>query len=155
MVTSAAQKLRKTTKNDAKMPKPTQRQNFVPKFWLPSFSRYIVCITSLTSLPKLKTEEGYSAAIVRTYIPGDICSHNVRTMSAQHLTKDICLMREMLCGHSADIVWTYIFRDICHVRTMSFFGFQSCIPFPVWDPLVEEWITDRRLFPAVKALGKT
>ena len=27
----------------------------------------------------------------------------VRTMSAQHLTKDICLTREMLCGHCADI----------------------------------------------------
>ena len=53
---------------------------------------------------ELKTEEGYSADIVRTYIPGDICPHNVGTMSAQHLTKDICLTREMLCGHSADIV---------------------------------------------------
>ena len=40
--------------------------------------------------PELKTEEGYSADIVRTYIPGDICPHNVGTMSAQHLTKDIC-----------------------------------------------------------------
>ena len=51
--------------------------------------------------PELKTEEGYSADIVWTYIPGDICPHNVgtmpaqcwhnvRTMSAQHLTKDIC-----------------------------------------------------------------
>ena len=28
---------------------------------------------------------------------------NVRTMSAQHLTKDICLTREILCGHSAEI----------------------------------------------------
>ena len=54
--------------------------------------------------------------IVRTYIPGDICPHNVCTMSAQHLTKDICLTRdiprEMLCEHSADIVRTYISRDI-------------------------------------------
>ena len=47
------------------------------------------------------------------YIPGDICPDNVRTMSAQHLTKDICLTREMLCGHSAEIVRTYISRDIC------------------------------------------
>ena len=47
-------------------------------------------------------------------------------MSAQHPTKDICLTREMLCGHSADIVRTYISRDIClnNVRTISFFGFQ-------------------------------
>ena len=45
-------------------------------------------------------------------IPGDICPHNGRTMSAHHLTKDICLTREMLCGHSADIVRTYISRDI-------------------------------------------
>ena len=56
---------------------------------------------------------------MRTYIPGDICPHNVHTMSAQHLTKDICLTmkktyipREMLCGHSAVIVRTYISRDI-------------------------------------------
>ena len=34
------------------------------------------------SLPELKTEEGCSADIVRTYIPGDICPHNVGTMSA-------------------------------------------------------------------------
>ena len=34
-------------------------------------------------------------------------------MSAQHLTKDVCLTREMLCGHSADIVRTYISREIC------------------------------------------
>ena len=43
-------------------------------------------------------------------------------MSAQHLTKDICLTREMLCGHCT----TYITRDICphNVRTISFLGFQ-------------------------------
>ena len=40
-----------------------------------------------------------------------LCGHisleiYVRTMSAQHLTKDICLTREMLCGHSADTVRT-------------------------------------------------
>ena len=76
--------------------------------------------------PELKSEEGYSADIVRTYIPGDIYPHNVGTMSAQHLRKDICLTREMLCGHSADIVRTYISWDICphNVRTISFFGFQ-------------------------------
>ena len=34
-------------------------------------------------IPQLKTKGGYSADIVRTYIPGDICPHNVRTMSAQ------------------------------------------------------------------------
>ena len=37
----------------------------------------------------------------------------VRTISAQHLTKDICLTREILCGHSAVIVRTYISRNIC------------------------------------------
>ena len=42
---------------------------------------------------KLKTEEGYGA-------------DNVGTMSAQHLTKDLCLMRELLCGHFADILRT-------------------------------------------------
>ena len=39
---------------------------------------------------ELKTEEGYSVDIVRTYIPGDICPHYVRIMSAHHLTKNIC-----------------------------------------------------------------
>ena len=58
---------------------------------------------------ELKPEEGYSADIVRTYIPGDICPHNVRTIS-----------------HEGDVVRTYISRDIClhNVRTISFFGFQ-------------------------------
>ena len=41
----------------------------------------------------------------------------VRTMSAQHLTRDIpretYILCETLCGHSADIVRTYISRDIC------------------------------------------
>ena len=46
-----------------------------------------------TVSPELKTEERYSA-------------DNVGTMSAQHLTKDICLTRKMLCGHSEDIVPT-------------------------------------------------
>ena len=36
-----------------------------------------ICSTQL----ELKTEKGYSADIVRTYIPGDICPHNVRTIS--------------------------------------------------------------------------
>ena len=48
-------------------------------------------------IPEVKTEEGYSADI---HISLEIY---VRTMSAQHLTKDICLTRdiccEMLCGH--------------------------------------------------------
>ena len=52
---------------------------------------------------ELKTEEGYSAEIVRTYIPGDICPHNVPTMSAQHLPHETYILREMLCGHSADL----------------------------------------------------
>ena len=47
----------------------------------------------------------------------------VRTMSAQHLTKNICLTKEMLCGHNADIVRTY--SPGIYVRTIiSFFGFQ-------------------------------
>ena len=57
-------------------------------------SKYAQNITNMyCQIPELKTEEGYSADIVRTYIPGDICPHNIRTMSAQHLTKDICLTR--------------------------------------------------------------
>ena len=52
---------------------------------------------------ELKTKEGYSADIVRTYIPGDICPHNVGTMSAQHLPRETYIFREMLCGHCADI----------------------------------------------------
>ena len=69
---------------------------------------------------ELKTEGGYSAAIVRSYIPGDICPHNVRTMSnnvrtmsAQHFPRETYILREILCGHSADIVRTYISKDIC------------------------------------------
>ena len=50
-------------------------------------------------------------------IPGDICPHNGRTMSAHHLTKDICLTWEMLCGH----IFPYI---SIYVRTISFFGFH-------------------------------
>ena len=69
--------------------------------------------------PELKTEEGYSADIVRTYIHRDICMsaqcpyyvhtmsaqcpHNVRTMSAQHLPRETYILREMLCRHCADI----------------------------------------------------
>ena len=66
-------------------------------------------------LPELKTEEGYSADIVRTYIPGDICPHNVRTMSAQHLPRETYILREMLCGHISPGIY---------VRTISFFGFH-------------------------------
>ena len=57
------------------------------------------------SRPELKTEEGYSADI-----------YPWRCMSAQHVTRDICLFREMFCGNCADIaaiVRTYISRDIC------------------------------------------
>ena len=42
---------------------------------------------------------------MRTYIPGDICPHNVLAMSTRK--RHISLMR------CADIVWTYISRDIC------------------------------------------
>ena len=54
---------------------------------------------------ELQTEEGYSADIVQTYIPGDI-------MSAHHLPRE-----------------TYIFREMHNVRTISFFGFQLCCVF--------------------------
>ena len=42
-----------------------------------------------------------------------LCGHisleiYVRTMSAQHLPRETYILREMLCGHSADIVRTYI-----------------------------------------------
>ena len=63
---------------------------------------------------ELKTEEGYSADIVRTYIPGDICPYNVRTISALcphniSLVRHISFVRccadivPTLCGHCADI----------------------------------------------------
>ena len=66
------------------------------------------------SLPELKTEEGYSADIVPTYIPREmLCGYSADIVRT-------------LCGHCADIVRTYISRDICphNVRTISFFGFQ-------------------------------
>ena len=44
---------------------------------------------------ELKPEEGYSADIVRTYIPGDICPHNVRTIS-----------HEGYMSHEKDVVRT-------------------------------------------------
>ena len=44
---------------------------------------------------ELKTEEGYSADIVRTYMPGDICPHNVRTTS-----------HEGYMSHERDVVRT-------------------------------------------------
>ena len=76
---------------------------------------------------ELKTEEGYSADIVRTYIPGDICPHNVGTMSAcRHNVRTMSAQcphnvgtMSALCPHNisrriyvsrgrcfADIVWT-------------------------------------------------
>ena len=81
---------------------------------------------------ELKTEEGYSSDIVRTYIPGDICSHNVRTtshegyMSAQcphNLGTMSALCQHILryMSHEGDVV-----RKLCehispgiYVRTMS------------------------------------
>ena len=53
--------------------------------------------------PELKTEEGYSADIVQTFIPGDICLHNVCTMSAQ-------------CPHNISLVRHISFRDV--LRTL-------------------------------------
>ena len=51
------------------------------------------------------------------------CPHNVRTMAAQHLTKEICLTREMLCGHSADIVLT-----LCrHCADIYLQGYMSAL----------------------------
>ena len=60
----------------------------------------LICLKQRKERTELKTEEWYSADIVRTYIPGDICPHNVRTTS-----RGIYVFREMLCGH-ADIVQT-------------------------------------------------
>ena len=95
-------------------------------FKLDASNDHVKCLCS----SELKTEEGYSADIWRTYIPGDICPHNVRTMTAQHLPRKTYILCEMLCGHSAEIVRTYISRDICphNIRTISFFGFQLRIP---------------------------
>ena len=50
---------------------------------------YMSLCTNLTSDQRWKSKKD----IVRTYIPGDICLHEVRTMSAQHLTRDICLFQ--------------------------------------------------------------
>ena len=58
---------------------------------------------------ELKTEEGYGADIVRTYIPGDICLHNVGTMSAQ-------------CQHN---VRTMSAQCSHYVRTTSHEGYMS------------------------------
>ena len=60
------------------------------------------------SYPELKTEEGYSADIVRTYymsldIPGDIYLHNVRTTSHEGYMFHKGNVVRTLCGHSADI----------------------------------------------------
>ena len=82
-------------------------------------------LSSAVSMPELKTEEGYSADIVRTYFPGDICPHNVgtisaqyphnvSTISAQHLTKDICRHNDRTISAQCPY----------NVRTISFFGFQ-------------------------------
>ena len=58
---------------------------------------------------------------MRTCIRGDICPHNVRTMFAQHLPRETYILREMLCGHCADIERTYISRDICpHYNLLGF-----------------------------------
>ena len=51
-------------------------------FDLPSSGPSIKSGVHTEGEPELKTEEGYSADIVLTYIPGDICPHNVGTMSA-------------------------------------------------------------------------
>ena len=55
------------------------------------------------------------------------CLHNVRTMSAQHLTKDICLTREILCGHCADIIYLqgYMFAQCPHYILLWFSGLKS------------------------------
>ena len=78
----------------------------------------------LDILSELKTEEGYSADIVRTYIPGDMsaqCPYNISRriyVSRGRCCADIV---RTLCRHCADIV-----RTLCehispgiYVRTMS------------------------------------
>ena len=57
------------------------------------------------------------------------CPHYVRTMSSQctHYVRTFSLVRHISFARCcADIVRTYISRDICphNVRTISFFGFQ-------------------------------
>ena len=99
------------------------------------------------SLQELKTEEGYSADIVRTYITGDICPHNTRTIS-HNISRRIYVSRgrccadivRTLCRHSADIV-----RH--NVRTISFFGFQLyyCV-FPFSLQLVREGVRNTNKF---------
>ena len=54
--------------------------------------------SSPAALAELKTEEGHSADIVRTYISRDICPHNVRTISFfgfqlwYRVSKNYCLI---------------------------------------------------------------
>ena len=90
--------------------------------------------------PELKTEEGYSADIVRTYIPGDICPHNVCTMYAQyrHNVRTMsaqCPHYVRTTSHEGYMSAKYrhnvraISAQCPHtigtnVRTISFFGFQ-------------------------------
>ena len=53
-------------------------------------------------ISELKTEEGYSADIVRTYIPGDICPRCVRTTSHEgYVSRGRCCadIVRTLCGH--------------------------------------------------------
>ena len=59
-------------------------------------------------------------------------------MSAQHLTKDICLTRdiprEMLCGHSADI---YLQGYMCALYPSSVFSSALKLCNPVGQPLLD------------------
>ena len=60
-----------------------------------------------TYFPELKTEEGYSADMVWTYIPGVICSqHNVPTMLAQCPHHVPTTSHEGYMSHEADVVRT-------------------------------------------------
>ena len=87
-----------------------ERNLFGANFWCPAQNwQKGRTKKSLTHIPELKTEVGYSANIVRTYIPGDICPHNIGTMSA-------------LCPHNISrriYVGTMSAQCQHNVRTMS------------------------------------
>ena len=82
--------------------------------------------------PEVKTEEGYSADIYPLRYMSALCPHNISRGLYVFFYRETYILREMLCGHSADIVPTLcqhcadIVPTLCwhispgiYVRTMS------------------------------------
>ena len=82
---------------------------------------------------------------MRTYIPGDICPHNVRTKSAQHLTKYM--------SHEGDVVRTYISRDIMSALYPSSFFSSVCDAIEPNDSSVPETIYRIVLMESINLLA--